>query len=805
MQCPDVTVLKTADDSPISAGDTAAFTIVVSNAGPGLAKAVTLNDPLPAGVAWSEDSADCQIASNTLACSFGDLGVGASRTIHVSGPTDAADCGTLPNTATVAATNEPSSKLGNNVSSASILVQCPDVKVVKTAIDDSISSGETAAFKLVISNEGTGIARAVTLDDPLPDGIDWSEDSAACSIAPDQGTSGQVLSCSFGDLIAGATRTVNVTGETDSGDCGTLPNRATVAATNEPAGAQGNNQSSASIVVDCPLLDLTKTADRASVSAGDPIGFTVSVTNNGAGSAFSVTVSDTLPTPAGVSWSIDAANSDPGWSIQSGVLKYGPATLASGATVKVHVTSATTPATCGKVDNTATVTTSNAGTDTDSASVVVLCPDVTVEKTADDSPILAGAAASYTITVKNVGPGLAKAVTLSDPLPGAGIAWSEDSEACSIEDATLTCAFGDLEAGESVVIHVSGTTSVEDCGQLPNIATVAAANEAAKDQANDQSSATIVVQCAGISLVKTAGTAADGEDYVTEPGSVTFTYIVTNTSSAALIGIDLVDDNATPDDASDDFAVICPKTTLAAGESMTCSATADVDFGVRTNIAVVTGHPVIQPEASVSETDDAVVRVPQLTIEKSFTGNTKGTDAVLGIPAAAEGDVLTYTLAYDLTDGPVTDGVITDVLPEGLEYLFDSAQGNDEFAFTDYDPNTRTLRWDAETVSKDGTVTYQVTVQRDANELPQPLRNVATIDSDQTAPDDDDANVTVPGEVLHVTPTPRITPPPTDVAPATPSNPGFNLVLVVLALGGLTLAVGLIAPAPAPARRRTRR
>ena len=102
-------------------------------------------------------------------------------------------------------------------------------------------------------------------------------------------------------------------------------------------------------------------------------------------------------------------------------------------------------------------------------------------------------------------------------------------------------------------------------------------------------------------------------------------------------------------------------------------------------------------------------------------------------------------------------------------------------------------------------MTYQVTVQRDANELPQPLRNVATIDSDQTAPDDDDANVTVPGEVLHVTPTPRITPPPTDVAPATPSNPGFNLVLVVLALGGLTLAVGLIAPAPAPARRRTRR
>jgi hypothetical protein len=64
---------------------------------------------------------------------------------------------------------------------------------------------------------------------------------------------------------------------------------------------------------------------------------------------------------------------------------------------------------------------------------------------------------------------------------------------------------------------VSGTTSVEDCGQLPNIATVAAANEAAKDQDDNESGATIVVQCTGISLVKTAGTAADGEDYVTSP------------------------------------------------------------------------------------------------------------------------------------------------------------------------------------------------------------------------------------------------------------------------------------------------
>src|SRR5437870_10055472 len=55
---PNISVTKTADQGTINAGDTAAFTIVVTNNGPGTANNVTLNDPLPAGVAWSISPAD---------------------------------------------------------------------------------------------------------------------------------------------------------------------------------------------------------------------------------------------------------------------------------------------------------------------------------------------------------------------------------------------------------------------------------------------------------------------------------------------------------------------------------------------------------------------------------------------------------------------------------------------------------------------------------------------------------------------------------------------------------------------------
>ena len=50
---------KTADAAIVNAGDPIGFTVTVANSGPGLAKDVTLSDPLPAGLTvagWSNAS-----------------------------------------------------------------------------------------------------------------------------------------------------------------------------------------------------------------------------------------------------------------------------------------------------------------------------------------------------------------------------------------------------------------------------------------------------------------------------------------------------------------------------------------------------------------------------------------------------------------------------------------------------------------------------------------------------------------------------------------------------------------------------
>jgi len=792
VMCPDVTVVKSAVNTPVSAGDPIAFDITVSNsgaAGTGTAYGVTLTDQLPDGIDWSEDSDACSITGTgndqVLNCSWASLAPGASATVRISGTTSSAVCGNVYNLATVEAVNEPAANTGNNSDDATVVVNCPDIHVSKTADNSPINAGEIASFTITVSNDGPGRAYNVELKDTLPAGITWVPDNQLCTI--DAG----VLTCPIGTLDSLASFTVTISGETTVDNCGTIPNTASATASNESAADAEDNSGSAEIVVNCPLIAITKTADDPVVNATDQIGFTITVTNTGEGSAFGVTVSDTLPANGGLGWSIDAANSDAGFSIANGELSYGPATLAAGASVSVHIISATTPATCGTVDNTASMT-YQGGSGSDDAFVTVNCPDVVLSKTADNSPILAGQTASYTITVWNQGDGTAYNVVVTDNLP-AGIDWSVDNQACSIANGVLTCDLGDIAANaDPISIVVSGATSVADCGNLPNEATAAADNEAAADTENNTDDANIVVQCASISLVKTAGTAADGDEFVTEPGTVTFTYLVTNTGTAALQNITLVDDNATPADTSDDVTVTCPQSALAAGAWMTCTADLPVGFGLRTNVAEVTASPVLG-EGQVSATDDAVVRVPQLTITKAITAGAPG-----GAPIV-EGDKVTYTLTYDLTNGPVDNGIITDVLPDGLTYLAGTATGSDEFTFVGYDDATRTLTWTAATVTKDGSVGYQVEAAVGSADLDQPLVNTATIDSDQTQPDSDTASVSV-GKVEELTPPPTST---IDRAPE--ASAGNGLLLLLVAIVGFMLVAGVLAPTPARARRRNRR
>ncbi|MFL5790698.1 MAG: hypothetical protein ACJ76A_04275, partial [Actinomycetota bacterium] len=537
---PNVSVTKVADDATISAGQNAGFTITATNDGPGTASNVTVHDPLPGGVAWQEspDNPDCTIASGVLNCSFGDLVEGASASVHIVGPTDQADCGTLTNTATVSAGNEDPNFGSDDSATATITVECPDLAIMKVADKDSVSAGDQVGYTLTVTNNGPGKAFDVALTDTLPanPGLSWSVESTTggwtCGIAAGELTCGG----SGFNLASGASASVHITSTTTSATCGTISNTGIADASNDNQVSTGIVQ----ITVKCAALVISKVADDAVVNAGDTIGYTITVTNNGAGTATNVVVTDTLPTNAGLGWTIDGGTGAAECAIAQGVLTCSFGDMLPGASKTVHISSPTTSATCGKVVNSASATTGNDGSpSTGNVTITVNCPAISVTKVADDTTVDAADQVGFLITVANAGPGTAKDVHLDDPLPtNAGLDWSIDGgsgqQLCTITNGDLACDFGNMAGGTSYTVHITSDTDAITCGQIDNTATVTISNGD-----GDQAGASITVNCPdlGIDIQKT------GPGFAHVGDSITYHFAVQLTTPETLFNVIVTDQN----------------------------------------------------------------------------------------------------------------------------------------------------------------------------------------------------------------------------------------------------------------------
>jgi uncharacterized repeat protein (TIGR01451 family) len=444
----------------------------------------------------------------------------------------------------------------------------------------------------------------------------------------------------------------------------------------------------------------------------------------------------------------------------------------------------------------------------------------------------------FQITIENTGDADADDVPVSDDLADllAHATYNDDCNLSCTEVGTELRWTVDVPTGESITLTFSVTLDDSfpaGTTHLPNVVVVTGPGSNCPEASTDpdcDTDTTVQAQPAvhATKLVRT-NAGSFGPTSTAQPGdTLTFQITITNSGNAPATNVPVEDDIAAlldhatyNDDCSDgcDLVGTVLEWTIASiaanggTEVLTFSVTLDGVFPVGTttlpNVVVVIAPGSNCPAQSDDPDCDTTttVDVRSLTIDKSFTGNTGGTGPG-GVPEAKVGDVLTFTLAYDVTNPPVHNGVITDVLPAGLAYVDDSASDNDEFTFTSFTAGTRTLRWDADLVSKDGSVTYQVLVVVGSDQLPQPLVNVATIDSDETEPDSDTERVFVEPVPLAVTGSPKLTLPPTstlDTPQGGTSNTGFSLMLVLLGLAGFVLILGFVTPVPARARRRDRR
>ena len=286
--------------------------------------------------------------------------------IHIVSGTSYASANTVPNTASVTSTNA-----GSDEDSDTITIRKAGIDITKVADADHVDAGAVIGFTITVNSTGAATAEGVTLTDSLPAGGDlvWALDSqtgiSGCVIAGSAGA--QTIDCPSVDLAPQAGYSLHISATTSLATDETVTNNASVTTTND-----GSDEDGDTITINKSAIAIVKTADAPSVEAGEDIGFTVTVTNNGDATATGVVVNDPLPNDPGLVWTLD---DDAGGlcSLAANTVTCGPTTLAPGASFSFHISSPTTDETVetSPVLNVASVATENAGSDEDDADVAV--------------------------------------------------------------------------------------------------------------------------------------------------------------------------------------------------------------------------------------------------------------------------------------------------------------------------------------------------------------------------------------------------------------------------------------------------
>ena len=202
-----------------------------------------------------------------------------------------------------------------------------------------------------------------------------------------------------------------------------------------PGGAATGDLSS--VNVPNPDLSITKTDGKSVITPGDPVTYTLQVSN---ASTYAITgnVTDTVPaTVTGVTWTCSAAaGSNCGSASGNGNSVSLTVTLASSGTATITVNGTLSPTATGTLTNTATVAlpftfmtdatpANNTATDTDTIVVPALVNLKTVQVTSDpvngptNPKFIPGAEALYTIRITNQGAGTVtnNSISIVDPIP----------------------------------------------------------------------------------------------------------------------------------------------------------------------------------------------------------------------------------------------------------------------------------------------------------------------------------------------------------------------------------------------------
>jgi uncharacterized repeat protein (TIGR01451 family) len=445
-------------DTPC-AGRPLTYTLTVMNWGPSTAENIVLEELLPEGVTVTavdsaQGSCTTGIPGNPaapLVCNLGDLLPDTSTTVDVFVEIDRdypmTECGKIvisgipvcigemENDAVVYSDSFDPDNTDNRAHLVLDVCGASGLEVTKTAFPDPVSAGEGLEYTVTITNTGPSIAQGVIFTDRLPGepgdltftGFEFLRGGGTCTYV----AANHAVQCSLDDIpvwdLANPQTEVVLHFSVDAGVAdGTTWDNCLVRWDDWEASSfvfpTPHDVCAVTTVQSLADLSVRKISDPWKVYAGEQLRYDLSVTNNGPGIAYSVTMTDNLPVEA----EFELAT-DPSCQEDAGVVTCNWGVILPGQSIAFSIFGRVLPQTTPGVVNNEVIVTSDSidqigWNDRHTAANKVLGKaDLKIQKFGKpDGQVYAGEELTYTVIVDNLGPGYGHDVYVLDQMNSSG-------------------------------------------------------------------------------------------------------------------------------------------------------------------------------------------------------------------------------------------------------------------------------------------------------------------------------------------------------------------------------------------------